>query len=95
MLCVAMAVVAALGATAEGTTLYVATDGNNAWSGARPEPNADGTDGPLASLAGARDALRGLRAAGEVAGPAADGHLVAHPVLGGCLPVVRTSCTIL
>lgn len=40
--------------------LYVAPDGNDAWSGSLDRPNGDGTDGPLASLAGARDAVRRL-----------------------------------
>lgn len=38
--------------------LYVATNGNDAWSGRLAAPNADRTDGPLASLAGARDRIR-------------------------------------
>ena len=37
---------------------YVATNGNDRWSGRFPEPNADRSDGPLASLAAARDAVR-------------------------------------
>jgi len=41
---------------------YVATDGKDAWSGTLPEPNRDGTDGPFATLARARDAVRRLRA---------------------------------
>ena len=45
-----------------GPTLYVATNGNDAHSGRLPEPNAAGTDGPLATLARARDRLRELRA---------------------------------
>jgi parallel beta-helix repeat protein len=44
-------------------TLYVSPDGQDAWSGSTPAPNAAGTDGPLASLAGARDAVRALRRA--------------------------------
>ncbi len=44
--------------------LQVAPDGDNRWSGRLARPNADRTDGPLASLAGARDAARRLRAAG-------------------------------
>ena len=32
-------------------TVYVATDGNDAWSGRLPAPNREGTDGPLATLA--------------------------------------------
>ncbi|MCA9047142.1 MAG: right-handed parallel beta-helix repeat-containing protein [Planctomycetaceae bacterium] len=39
-------------------TLYVAPGGNDQWSGALDRPNAGRTDGPLASLAGARDAAR-------------------------------------
>lgn len=40
---------------------YVSPQGNDAWSGRLPTPNRTGTDGPLASLAGARDRLRRLR----------------------------------
>jgi len=35
------------------TTLYISPTGNDAWSGQVPLPNAGGTDGPLATLAGA------------------------------------------
>ena len=52
-------------ASAAPLTLYVAPDGNDGWSGRPAEPNADRTDGPLASLPGARDAIRRLRARGE------------------------------
>ena len=41
---------------------YVATNGNDAWSGRLPAPNAAGTDGPFATLARARDAIRELKA---------------------------------
>ena len=41
---------------------YVATDGKDAWSGTLSEPNHDGTDGPFATLARARDAVRRLPA---------------------------------
>ena len=37
---------------------YVATDGSDGWSGEYPEPNAQRTDGPFASLERARDAVR-------------------------------------
>ncbi len=40
--------------------LHVATDGNDAWSGKLARPNAARTDGPLASLEGARLAVRKL-----------------------------------
>jgi hypothetical protein len=42
--------------------LYVAQNGNDAWSGRLTEPNAAATDGPLATLSRARDVLRRLRA---------------------------------
>ncbi len=44
-------------------TLYVAPNGNDQWPGKLLGPNAARTDGPLASLAGARDAIRRARAA--------------------------------
>lgn len=42
--------------------VYVAPDGNDQWSGTLPAPNAQRTDGPLATLEAARDAIRRLRA---------------------------------
>jgi hypothetical protein len=42
--------------------IYVATNGNDGWSGRLAVPNEPRTDGPLASLAGARDRLRGRSA---------------------------------
>jgi len=50
------------------TVLHVAPDGNDAWSGRLSRVNAEGTDGPLGSLIGARNAIRHLKAAGQ-AGP--------------------------
>ena len=38
--------------------LYVATNGDDAWSGRLPAPNETLTDGPLATLEAARDAIR-------------------------------------
>ncbi|MGE5612219.1 MAG: hypothetical protein ACM359_23430, partial [Bacillota bacterium] len=58
-----MSVLSALGA--EPRPFYVATDGDDRWSGHLAAPNADRTDGPLASLTAARDALRRARAAGD------------------------------
>ena len=43
--------------------LYVSPAGNDRWSGLLPAPAADGSDGPVATPAGARDALRRFRAA--------------------------------
>jgi glycosyl hydrolase family 141/parallel beta helix pectate lyase-like protein len=47
----------------------VAANGCDDWSGRQAEPNADGTDGPLATLAGARDAVRKLKKRGEHPNP--------------------------
>lgn len=45
---------------AQTATLYVSTQGQWGWSGRFPEPNKTGTDGPLPSIAAARDRLRTL-----------------------------------
>ena len=50
--------------------LFVATNGSDAWTGRLAEPNADGTDGPLATLEAARDAVRAVRAGQGKAAPA-------------------------
>lgn len=41
-----------------GLKLYVSTEGNNSWTGNFDQPNQDKTDGPFATLEGARDAIR-------------------------------------
>ncbi|MCL4195433.1 MAG: hypothetical protein KJZ87_27090, partial [Thermoguttaceae bacterium] len=46
------------------TEFFVAADGNDSWSGKLAEPNPERSDGPLASLARARDAIRALKTAG-------------------------------
>lgn len=51
------------------TTLHVSPAGNDRWSGRFANPNADRTDGPLKTLAGARDRVRALASAAEVSGP--------------------------
>ena len=48
---------------------YVATNGNDAWSGRLAVPNRGRTDGPFASLTAARDALRSKRAASAPVSP--------------------------
>jgi len=57
-LSLAMALSASIGACGD---LYVATNGNDAWSGLLPAPNAGGTDGPFATLEAARNAIRSLK----------------------------------
>jgi hypothetical protein len=42
-------------------TLHVSADGNDSWSGRSPRANAARSDGPLATLNGARDAVRRLK----------------------------------
>ena len=56
--------------------LYVATNGDDGWSGALPDPNAQKTDGPLATLARARDLLRAQKAGFEGRLPSAARVLV-------------------
>lgn len=41
-----------------GPAFYVAANGKDSWSGKLAQPNADGTDGPFATLEHARDAMR-------------------------------------
>lgn len=45
----------------ERFTCFVASNGNDRWSGHRPAPNATLTDGPFATLERARDAIRAVR----------------------------------
>jgi len=40
---------------------FVATNGNDQWSGRLPGPNRQGTDGPFATIRGALKTVRGLR----------------------------------
>ena len=51
------------------TTLYVSPDGNDAWSGTLPAANAAKADGPLRSLAAARDLIRAMKAGGPLTEP--------------------------
>ncbi|MBI4976536.1 MAG: right-handed parallel beta-helix repeat-containing protein [Spirochaetes bacterium] len=48
---------------------YVAVDGNDAWSGTLSAPNAANTDGPLATLNGAKEMLRSLKSQGNFNAP--------------------------
>jgi len=54
-------------------TLHVAPNGKDAWSGKLATPNSDGSDGPLATLAGARDAIRRSKPQESVVVKVADG----------------------
>jgi hypothetical protein len=59
-------VAAAWATAAQATELFVATDGNDAWSGKLAAPNDARNDGPFATLERARDETRKLKAAGPV-----------------------------
>jgi parallel beta-helix repeat protein len=48
---------------------YVSTAGNEAWSGKIAQPDAGHKDGPFATLAAARDAIRNLKAQGLLTQP--------------------------
>ena len=50
-------------------TFYVSPQGDDSWSGRSDRANTSRTDGPLASLAGARDAIRKVKAAGSLKEP--------------------------
>lgn len=49
--------------------LFVAPEGKDTWSGRLPVARPDGSDGPLATLAGARDAVRRLKTKGPLKKP--------------------------
>jgi len=68
------------------TVFYVAVDGRDTWSGRLERPNRDGTDGPLGSLAGARNAVRRLKSQGQLSKPVhiiigAGRYVVTEPVV--------------
>jgi hypothetical protein len=65
------------------TTIHVSPGGNDSWSGRLASPNRDGTDGPVASLKGARDAIRRMpERTGAVTVTIADGvYPLLEPVL--------------
>jgi hypothetical protein len=65
----ALMVILAASRPAAAATLHMAPSGNDAWSGRLAEPNADRTDGPLATLTGARDAIRKLKSQGPLQEP--------------------------
>lgn len=48
---------------------FVSTKGNDRWSGKLAEPNADATDGPLATIRKAKDTIRRLKLEAAWSGP--------------------------
>lgn len=83
VICLLLVVLLFWGLPALATTLYVAPNGNDAWSGKLAKPNAQKSDGPLASLTGARDAVRKLRAQGPLTAP------VEVQIAGGAYPMAE------
>lgn len=67
---------------------FVATNGNNAWTGTLPVPNRNRTDGPFASLEGAREAVRRLKTGGAKGTICGGGITVL--VRGGVYPLSET-----
>ena len=65
----ALPAVQALAVAAPRADFYVAENGNDTWSGRLSEPNASGTDGPLASLRGVRDVIRKMKARSDLTKP--------------------------
>ncbi len=53
----------------EAVTLYVSPQGSDQWSGRLAQPNVGRTDGPAASLAGARDKIRLMKSQGVITEP--------------------------
>ena len=81
------------------TTFYVAPDGHDAWSGRLQRPNRQRSDGPLASLAGARDTVRRFKGDRSLTQPVkvliADGtYSLTAPVLFTPLDSGTESCPI-
>jgi parallel beta-helix repeat protein len=66
-------------------TLYVSPHGDDTWSGTLPAPNASRNDGPLASLARARDVIRQLKTNGGGLKQA-----VRVQIRGGTYPLAET-----
>ncbi|MEI8206471.1 MAG: right-handed parallel beta-helix repeat-containing protein, partial [Kiritimatiellales bacterium] len=66
------------------TNFFVSPQGSDQWTGRIAEPNADNSDGPLATLSGAQEAIRALKSKGALPGP------VTVTFRGGIYPVQTT-----
>ena len=69
-------------ASAENADFYLSPSGSDKWSGKLAEPNADGTDGPFATLERARDAVRILKTSNK--------ENVVVQARGGTYPLEKT-----
>ncbi len=63
IIAIALLMILATGANAMPNSFYVSPNGNDAWSGTLPAPNAMHTDGPFATIAGAQKAARAAKPA--------------------------------
>jgi hypothetical protein len=77
-----IALTLASAAASAQTQLYVSPWGNDSWSGTLSAPNTTRTDGPKATIGGARDQIRALKTAGTLSAAGAiveiaDGRYVA------------------
>ncbi|MBT3290879.1 MAG: right-handed parallel beta-helix repeat-containing protein, partial [Victivallales bacterium] len=82
-----------------GTTLYVGPGGRDTWSGRVATARADGRDGPLATLQGARDAVRRLKQAGPLTEPVSvqfrgGMYAVPEPVVFGTIDSGTAACPV-
>lgn len=68
LLAAVLLVLPRIGAGAD-EVFYVSPAGSDSWSGRLSSPNAGRSDGPLATLAGARDAVRKLKSGGALKAP--------------------------
>ncbi|MHB8995546.1 MAG: right-handed parallel beta-helix repeat-containing protein [Armatimonadota bacterium] len=64
--CLCLLLMLGTGVCTAQTTFYVATAGNDEWSGTVASPNRARTDGPFATLSRARNAIRELKAEGPL-----------------------------
>ena len=55
--------------TVSEATFFVSKDGDDAWSGRLATPNAEKTDGPFATLAKAKDAVRAMKTQQPLSAP--------------------------
>jgi hypothetical protein len=81
--CLVCSFASAVQADSQPAVLYVAADGNDAWSGRLAKPNAAHGDGPLATLATARDRVRKTKSSGATVLVRGGTYLLRQPLRFG------------
>ena len=80
-----LAITGPLSGRAGEVAFYVAPDGRDGWLGMIPQPNAAATDGPLATIGQAQQAIRRLKKQGPLPGPVkvyiAGVHRISEPIV--------------